>query len=60
MPLWRWALLRQLLLESIRPAKRSAGVAELVAGVAACVHEGLLERDGLDGALVARDVAARD
>jgi hypothetical protein len=25
--------------------------------VAACVHEGLLERDWLDGVLVARDVA---
>jgi hypothetical protein len=32
-------------------------VAELVGGVAACVHEGLLERDWLDGVLVARDVA---
>jgi len=32
-------------------------VAELVAGVAPGVQEGLLERGGLDGVLVARDVA---
>jgi hypothetical protein len=55
--LWRWALLRQLLLQAIRLAKRPAGVAELVGGVAACVHEELLERGGLYAALVARDVA---
>jgi hypothetical protein len=54
--LWRWALLRQLLLQAIRLAKRPAGVAELVGGVAACVHEELLERGGLYAALVADPV----
>jgi hypothetical protein len=32
-------------------------MAELVGGVAACGHKQLLECGGLDGALVARDVA---
>jgi len=55
-PIGRWALLQQLL--GSNTAGEAAGRrAELLAGVAACVHEGPLGRDGLDGVLVARAVA---